>query len=326
MNKIKNIIKFPFKVIRFIIKILFESIKDPAFFNLIMKYKNSINVHPVIDSFKQRYFFDYLKKYYFDNKSELNFLKLLEQPSVDIKKPVIWTCWFQGLENANDIVKSCIKSMKNYSGDYEVIVITEDNMYNYVRFPDYIIKKYKAGIISKTYFSDLIRLQVLINFGGVWADSTVLFSDKIPDYILDSELFFFKSSNVDLITFLPGSSWFISARKNNPLLIKLLNLLIRYSEKENKLLHYYIFHISLLILIKHDDESRTIWNKIYYKNNSDPHVLQFTLFEEFNNELLNHIFALSFAHKLSYYFSNNDNELFTKENTFYKYITEVLFN
>ena len=37
-----------------------------------------------------------------------------------------------------------------------VIVITEKNMYDYVSMPDFIIEKYKKGIISKTHFSEIV--------------------------------------------------------------------------------------------------------------------------------------------------------------------------
>ena len=48
------------------------------------------------------------------------------------------------------------------------------------------------GTISNTHFSDLIRLNLLNQYGGTWIDSTCLQTEKIPDYIKNSNLFLYK--------------------------------------------------------------------------------------------------------------------------------------
>ena len=109
----------------------------------------------------------------------------------------IWICWWQGLENAPEIVKVCVDSIKRNVGDYEVIVITDDNCKEYVKFPDWLEEKRKNGIISRTIYSDLLRLNLLSQYGGIWIDSTFfctgtcfedyiklpLWSIKRPDYL-----------------------------------------------------------------------------------------------------------------------------------------------
>ena len=66
----------------------------------------------------------------------------------------IWICWFQGMENAPEIVKKCWQSVIKNNPDKNVIVITENNMLDYITFPDYIIKKWKQGIITHTHMTD----------------------------------------------------------------------------------------------------------------------------------------------------------------------------
>ena len=39
----------------------------------------------------------------------------------------IWICWFQGMENAPEIVKKCYKSVVENNPDKEVIVLTTEN-------------------------------------------------------------------------------------------------------------------------------------------------------------------------------------------------------
>jgi len=320
--KIKKIINYiiTYGIIKTVKKIY------KRFYSYIINSNNKKSYYKYIDDqvlqllYMKAHLFYLKRRYYKEEYSNFSY-----NPLVNFIKPVIWICWFQGLEKAPDIVKACFNSVKKHSNGLDIILITEDNIKTYVNFPDHIYDKLNKGIISKTHFSDLLRLNLLINYGGIWLDATVFLSNDIPDFINNSDLFFFKNSNVEASSFLPGSSWFISSKKNNPLLVKTYNILLNYWEKENKLIHYYLFHISLLLVIKYDNEANKLWNKIHYMNNSNPHVLQFTLFEEFNNDLLNHIFNISFAHKLSYYFSNTDNdiELFNKKETFFKYILRI---
>lgn len=72
----------------------------------------------------------------------------------------IWVCWWQGLDNAPEIVKTCVESIKRNSGKYEVLIITDENYKQYVKFPDWLEEKRKHGIISKTIYSDLLRLNL----------------------------------------------------------------------------------------------------------------------------------------------------------------------
>ena len=109
----------------------------------------------------------------------------------------IWICWWQGLDNAPEIVKVCTDSIKRHSKDYEVICITESNYNEYVQFPEWIEYKRRRNIISRTIFSDLLRLTLLSQYGGIWLDSTFfctdncftkymstpLWSIKRPDYL-----------------------------------------------------------------------------------------------------------------------------------------------
>lgn len=86
----------------------------------------------------------------------------------------VWICWFQGLENAPVLVKKCYESLKQNLTDREIILITSDNMCDYVEFPKFILEKWKTGQITHTHMTDLLRLEILIKYGGMWIDATVL--------------------------------------------------------------------------------------------------------------------------------------------------------
>ena len=142
------------------------------------------------------------------------FVSEIEKENYEQKKSnIVWVCWFQGMEKAPDLVKKCFDSLKANLTNKELIVITEENYKDYITFPEFIEEKIVDGIITKTHLSDLLRLELLINYGGTWIDATVFCSGaNYPEYLFDSDLLMYQ----DLKPGYDGhsariSSWFIAA-------------------------------------------------------------------------------------------------------------------
>lgn len=228
----------------------------------------------------------------------------------------VWICWFQGMENAPELVQRCYQSVKENLKSKDIVLITSANMNEYVQFPDYIIEKWKSGAITHTHLTDLLRLELLIKYGGMWLDATVLCSSPeadIPRYFFDSDLFFFQSLK-------PGrdgkatyfSSWLISAKTNNKILMATRELCYEYWRRNDKMDDYFLLHDFLsIVLDKYEDE----WKRIIPRDNATPHILLLRLFEEFDEKMWECISAQTPFHKLSYKF-NDDQE--SKKRTFYK--------
>ena len=121
--------------------------------------------------------------------------KPLESPTETSTGNIVWMSWLQGEENAPIIVQQAIKSVRKNFPNRKVILIDNENLTSYVHLPDFVMEKWNKGLISNTHFSDLLRLYLLIEYGGVWVDATV-FIKKVPADILkeiDKGLFFFQN-------------------------------------------------------------------------------------------------------------------------------------
>lgn len=237
------------------------------------------------------------------------------------KSNKVWICWFQGLENAPDLVKKCYQSMEENLTDREIVLITIDNMSQYVDFPKYIIDKWKEGKITHTHMTDLLRLELLIKYGGTWIDSTVFCTRKrnqIPDYFFDSDLFFYQILKPGRDgQAQPVSSWFISAKTNNKILILTRQLCYEYWKKNDEMVDYFLFHDFLTIALEYNKEE---WRKIVPRDNAAPHMLLLRLFDEYDEEIWNAIKQQTPFHKLTYKFSEEQSRL---QNTFYSRILKV---
>ena len=163
----------------------------------------------------------------------------------------IWFCWLQGMENAPELVKVCLESLRASIGG-DIIVLDAQNYTDYVTLPEYVIRKYKKGIIPPALFSDMLRLELLIRYGGTWIDSTVWTSPKVGakdskcwqawQKIQESELFIYRYFNRE--GRVEGmSNWFIHAEAGNALLKDVRDMLYAYWHDYNCTVEYYIFHL-----------------------------------------------------------------------------------
>lgn len=212
------------------------------------------------------------------------------------KAKIIWFCWLQGLENAPSIVRSCYNSLKLNFPDRELKVIDADNWQEYVDLPKYIVEKWKGKRIPAANFSDLLRLQLLIKYGGTWIDSTVLCtgSNNVGEY-LDADLFLYRYSKQGNLP-LSISNWFISSCCNNEVLLVLRDMLFAYWKDYDCVLDYYIFHLFFAVLSKEYPEQML---EMPYANSRDSLVLLNHWNEQFDKEKWDRLTARGAFHKLS---------------------------
>ena len=76
--------------------------------------------------------------------------------------------------------------MKKHITDHEIIFIDMNNLSKYVKIPDYMLEKYKKGIISHAHFADIVRIFLLREYGGLWMDTSTFLTGKIPEWIWKS--------------------------------------------------------------------------------------------------------------------------------------------
>lgn len=220
-------------------------------------------------------------------------------------KQIIWVCWLQGMDYAPDIVRVCYESICNHIKNRKVILITEDNYRAFVKFPQHIQKKIDDGLLKGAHMTDLLRLELLLKYGGTWIDATVLCtSSDIPEYMLNSDLFVFQCLK-------PGrdghtnvfSNWFITACSNNKVLYMVRELLYYYWSEHDELIDYFIFHETASVVIDRYPEE---WEHIVPFSNSVPHMLLLRFFCEYDNNTWNAIKNQTPFHKLTYKYKEDD--------------------
>ena len=213
-------------------------------------------------------------------------------------KDVIWWCWLQGLDQAPEVVQACYRSLAKLNR--RIIVITEENMMDYVSFPDWILRAKEEGRINRTHFSDLLRLELLTTRGGTWIDSTVLCTDAevILNVMNSASLFCYSFAMRDSINdCMMFDSWFLHCVKPSRIMNETKNMLYAYWKNEENLKHYFLFHIIFTIACRRNPEE---CKQIPIFSNEPPHILQLEMLEPFNAQRWEQICSMSGIHKLTY--------------------------
>lgn len=210
----------------------------------------------------------------------------------------VWFFWMQGIEKAPDVVKACLKSLYINLTDRKIVVLESSNISDFVDLPDYINDKHEKGIISHTKFSDILRLELLIKYGGTWIDSTVFCSDsQYPREMMDSDLFVFQRFRKGTKTFGGLSSWFITSCTNNIILLILRDMLYEYYKRYDCEVDYFIFHLFFCMIAEYHQKEIDNMPKYSY---SYPLALGSRLAEQYDASWYEKLCSYTSFHKLTY--------------------------
>ncbi len=249
-----------------------------------------------------------------------NHLLRLNEP-VSGQKQYAWTCWWQGEEHAPDIIKVCLQSQKkNLPSGIEHIVITEDNYSNYIRLPEYILQKVESGNISLTHLSDIIRVNLLYKYGGLWMDAAAFLLEPLPLDIFNYPIY---TRNLPETQFCSNAMWtigFLYAKAGNKLFRFLSEALFYYFSVHNELQYYLTLDYMIAIACNIFPEIEKQFRQIPY-NNEGTFKLRDHLMDPFDAEqyadYIKGTFVQMLTHKL------NPDDIREKNNTIYKHIVNI---
>lgn len=223
--------------------------------------RHLLKKHKTMLEYIEHEYSTYINNYDFKN------VELIKKDKKNLDK--IWICWWQGLDNAPEIVKICVNSIKKNAGKHDVIVIDESNYKNYIDFPDWLIDKYNKNIISKTHFSDLLRLEILSRYGGLWIDSTFYCIDNIEEYF-DMPIWSIKRPEYFHASVASGyfANYSLGCQFEYRRSFRIFrDFLIEYWKNNDEIVDYLLTDYIIKMIIDNDKETKELFNNI--PNNND---------------------------------------------------------
>lgn len=212
----------------------------------------------------------------------------------------IWIFWWQGLKNAPLIVQDCIRSIYKYRGKHIVVIIDKYNYKKYTQIPDYIIEKVEHGYITLTQFSDILRIDLLFQNGGIWMDSTLLAVGEFTSTINNSLYTIHHGCNAEYhICRGLWSGFFLASGKNNSVMKLIRDIFFEYWKNERTLITYFLIDCIIAICYEEIPAFKRIINDIPL-NNQNVFSLMPILGEVYDSDYWNELTRNTKLFKLSY--------------------------
>lgn len=258
----------------------------------------------------------YLKKFH-KSRYDSKLLKLLKEENLDIikyyfsqnntsldkikKTDYIWFFWWQGEKNMPPLVLKCYESLKKYSLEHEIIFLSKDNYKDYAELPKYILDLFIKGSCSITHFSDILRMNLLSNKGGIWVDATIYITDDFTKEIDNYQSMYTRrsKSKTNFISNGMWSTYFIATSKGHILSKALYEILLNYWKKHNFIIEYLLTDYIIYLLYMEIPAIKFEIDNIPY-NNEYIHELESLLGDEFNIKNYNYICKKTYLHKLNW--------------------------
>lgn len=175
----------------------------------------------------------------------------------------IWLLWLQGWEDAYWLNKQVAESWQIQNPDWKIEYVTLSNLSNFVKDIDYIYDPRKN--ISHQAKSDIIRLSLLKNHGGVWADATMLCLQSLDDWVEDavspSGLWMYRGPGADLDKKYGPASWFILSVKEGYMITRWKEQCDFFWNKNNLTNNYFWIDSLFRGLLENDAQFRELWSK-----------------------------------------------------------------
>lgn len=176
-------------------------------------------------------------------------------PIAPDRRNKIWMCWWQGLDSAPEIVKACVESVRRNAGEREVVIITDKNVGEFVQFPQWIRELYDNGVLSRTHISDLLRLELLTRYGGIWLDSTFYCCRPLTDDIYDAPLWSIKRPDylhASVASGMFANYSFGCDEGHRKVFAVIRDYFLEYWRKENYLIDYLLTDYLIILAQRHD--------------------------------------------------------------------------
>ena len=185
-----------------------------------------------------------------------------------VSNQIIWSCWLQGREHAPWLVEKCLASWEQRNPGWELRCLDQHSLPRYVDFPDLGGKR-----ITRTSFSDIARILLLNEFGGVWVDATTFCNMPLARW-LDA-----RSASGFFAFDRPGddrrlSSWFLASERYHYLVDRWCAGTLAYWSGRARADSYFWFHNIFRDLCESDPEFRRLWDDVPKLSADGPHSIQ----------------------------------------------------
>lgn len=180
----------------------------------------------------------------------------------------IFLLWLQGWENAPWFNKQVAESWEINNPGWKIHYIDSNNLKDYIPDIDYLYDE-KRNITPQAK-SDIIRINLLNKYGGVWADATLLCMQPLDNWvhsaIKPSGFWMYHGNGAKMPVEIGPASWFIISQKNNYIINKWKYLCDEYWNSNEQTYGYFWMDELFKNAYNSDNKFKEIWSNVPYIN------------------------------------------------------------
>ena len=229
--------------------------------------------------------------------------------------------WAQGIDQAPMVIQKCYKALQKNCGGCHPVLITLDNVREWVTLDPIIWQRLEAGDMDLTHFSDVLRYRLLLEHGGIWLDATMLLIRPFPEEILDWSFWdVHHGQGADWVA--GGGRWmtcFMGMGKGSPLANYCYRMHVAFWEKYDTVLCYSIPDVFLEEAWDRLPAARRLLEAVPLNNTGTFELLD-AIFSPFSQEQWERMCRDNFVLRLTYKMRPG-----TGENTFYSFVAGMEF-
>ena len=178
----------------------------------------------------------------------------------------IFMLWLQGWENAPWLQKQVAESWEYNNPDWKIHYIDLTNLKNYVNDIDYVYDSSKN--MSPQCMSDAIRISLLKNHGGVWADSTMLCMQPLDHWVFEAVepagLWMYHGHGANLPKEIGPAIWFIVSKKDDYMINQLKKRCDDYWKSTIQIYNSFWLDNWFRDVLVSDEKFIDLWMKVPY--------------------------------------------------------------
>jgi hypothetical protein len=189
--------------------------------------------------------------------------------STTIGHRVVWALWLQGRDRSPRIVEECLDSWERQNPTWEVRCLDATTLGRYVDVTSVV--DLATSTVTAASLSDIVRLMLLHEYGGVWVDATLYCNRPLDDWLhplLVEDLFAFSRPGPDRLV----ASWFLAAREPSDLVGTWMAAMVDYWRGRSRSDDYFWFHHLFGQLYDADPLFRSGWDRVPTVSADGPHA------------------------------------------------------
>lgn len=182
----------------------------------------------------------------------------------------IWILWLQGIETAPPIVKACVTSWQRLNATWTIHVLTRESLADFlpeVSDPNSILSMQ----LSDATYSDIVRIELLSRYGGVWVDATCYCLQPLDNWLdgmLSGGFFAFERPVPTRMI----SSWFLAATQSSHIVHEWRRRVHWHWQERKDDPDYFWFHHLFGHAYQDDERFRALWDRVPKVSATDPHM------------------------------------------------------